>query len=142
MATYTHANAVAPNERTNLSAGQPVVAHAKFLLPVAGLAAGDIIRLTRVPAGAKVMNVFVRAEKLDTGGTPAVAFNLGDTANPTRFFSASNVGQAGGVAELAIAAAVKGFEYPLVDTIIATITTAAQTQAAGAALEVFVTVYE
>lgn len=142
MAVYTHQNAVAPNERTNLSAGQPVVAHAKFMLPATGLVAGDMIRLTRVPAGAKVMNVFVRAEKLDVGGAPAIAFNLGDMANPTRFFAASNVGQAGGVVELAISAAVKGFEYPTVDTIVATITTAPQTQAPGTALEVFVTVYE
>jgi hypothetical protein len=142
MATYTHSNAQAPNERTNLSAGQPVIAHAKFTLPAPGLQVGDVIRLTRVPQGAKVMNVMMRADKLDGGGAPAIAFNLGDTANPTRFFAASNIGQAGGVAELAIGAAVKGFEYPTVDTIIATITAAPQTQAQGAALEVFVTVYE
>ena len=88
MAVYTHANAQAPVARTNLSAGQQVTGHARYTLGPT-LAAGDVIRLFRVPAGARIKNVLLYAQKIDTGGSPAVTLNVGDSTSATRFFSAS-----------------------------------------------------
>lgn len=136
MATYTHANAQAPVQRTSLSAGQPVTGHARFTLgPL--LQAGDVIRLFRVPQGARIRNALLFAQKLDSGGAPAVTLSVGDSTSPTRFFNASNVGQAGGQAELAVGAAPKGQEYLTDDTIFATVVAAPQAQVAGATFDVF-----
>lgn len=140
MAVYTHANAQAPVARTNLSAGQLVTGHARYTLGPT-LAAGDVIRLFRVPAGARIKNAMIFAQKIDTGGSPAVTLNVGDSTSATRFFSASNVGQAGGAAELAVGAAPKGQEYLAEDTVIATVVAAPATQASGTYFEVYLDYY-
>lgn len=140
MAVYTHGNAQAPVARTNLSAGQLVTGHARYTLGPT-LAAGDVIRLFRVPAGARIINCIVYAQKIDTAGSPAVTFNVGDSTSGTRFFSATNVGQAGGAAELAAGAAPKGQEYLAEDTVIATIVAAPGTQANGTYFDVYLQYY-
>lgn len=140
MAVYTHANAQAPIARTNLSAGQLVTGHARYTLGPT-LVVGDVIRLFRVPASARIRNVLLFSQKLDTGGTPAVTLNVGDSTSATRFFSASNVGQAGGAAEVAVGAAPKGQEYLAEDTIIATVASAPATQASGTYFEVYLDYY-
>lgn len=139
--TYVHPNAQSANQRTSLSAGQPVVGHAKWTIPTTALGVGDIIKLFRIPAGAKVLSVLTKADDADSNGSPTIAFNLGDTGSANRYLSASNIAQAGGIAESAIGAAFKGYEYTADDTIQIAITAAAATQTAGAAIEVFLTYY-
>lgn len=140
MAVYTHPNAQAPVARTNLSAGQLVTGHARYTLGPT-LAAGDVIRLFRVPAGARIINAILYAQKVDTGGSPAVTLSVGDSTSATRFFNASNVGQNGGAAELASGAAPKGQEYLAEDTVIATVGAAPATQANGTYFDVYLQYY-
>ncbi|MGX7706316.1 hypothetical protein [Methylobacterium sp. Gmos1] len=118
MATFTARAAQAQIARTNMSAGQLVMGHGRISIPAA-LATGDTIRMFNIPTAARVMNCLVIAPKIDNG--TSLTLNVGDQANATRFFTASNVGQAGGVAELPVAAAIKGFEYTVDDLLIVTV---------------------
>lgn len=131
MATaYTHPNAQSPNARTQTSAGQPVIAHARFIFPVAPVV-GDTVKLTLVPKAARIWNAILRADKLDSNGTPTIAFNLGDSTSATRFFAASAIAQNGGVAELAVGNANKGAQYAADDYLLLTITAAPATFQSG-----------
>lgn len=141
MATYVHPNAQAPNQRTNLSAGQPVTMHARYTLGPT-LQANDIVQLFRVPQGARIRNAMVVAQKLDSGGTPAFSFQIGDAAGANHIFGTQTIGQAGGTTELAIGAAPKGYQFPTDDVVYLTVIAAAATQAAGAYLDVYLDVYE
>ena len=67
------------------------------------LAAGDIIDMGPIPAGAQPVDVTLIAEDLDTSATPAITLTVGiltadKTDIATAFIAASTVGQAGGVA--------------------------------------------
>jgi hypothetical protein len=73
------------------------------------LAANDIIDVGIIPANATVVDVILDSDDLDTGGAPALAFDVGimsgtpgDTVTArtcgAEFFSASTLAQAGGVA--------------------------------------------
>ena len=138
MATvYTHPNAQSANARTQTSAGQPVVAHAKFTFPGLPVVA-DMVRLTQIPKGAKVLNAILKADDLDTGTT--ITLSLGDTGSANRYFAASTIAQAGGVVELANSAPIKGFEYAADDTLILSVT-AGPTGGQLGAVEVFFEYY-
>lgn len=81
----------------------------------AALAVNNIIEMVELPAGYVPVDVILDTADLDTGGSPTIvlavgvmAGTVGDTtfANRTtgaEFITASTVGQAGGVARLAVA---------------------------------------
>jgi hypothetical protein len=138
MATqYVHPNAQSRNARTFTSAGQPVVGHALFTFP-GGAVTGDTVKMTQIPKGAKVMNCFMVAGDLDTGA--GITLSLGDSGSPTRYFNASNIAQAGGVAELPVGSAVKGYTYANDDVLLLTVTAGAATGVSGP-VEVFLEYY-
>lgn len=141
MTIYTHANAQAPNQRTSLSAGQPVTCHARFILGPT-LLVGDVLQLFRVPALSRIRGALLFAQKLDTGGAPAIAFSVGDGVGAAHIFAAQTIGQNGGQAEIAVGAAPKGYQFPSDDIVTATITAAAQTQAVGAYFDLYLDLYE
>lgn len=139
MATYTARNAQAQIARTNMSAGQLVMGHARISIPAA-LATGDVIRMFNIPTAARVMNCLVIAPKIDNG--TSLTLNVGDQVNASRYFSASNVGQSGGVAELPVGAAVKGFEYTADDFLVVTVAAGPTGGvAAGSTLDVYLQYY-
>jgi len=66
----------------------------------AALAAGDVIKMVKVPKGARVVDVQLSTTDLDTHGTPTIALDVGDDGDTDRFIAGSTIGQAGGVARL------------------------------------------
>ncbi|MCA1490083.1 hypothetical protein I6F11_04015 [Ensifer sp. NBAIM29] len=70
--------------------------------------AGDILELAMIPAGTRVVDMILDSDDLDTNGTPTMTMDVGimsgdfgsdDGARTcgAEFFSASTLGQAGGV---------------------------------------------
>lgn len=92
--------------------------------------ANDDVGLFYVPAGAVITSATISATDMDTNGSPALAIDIGDSADEDRIFAASTVGQA---ATLSSAMARTGhlYKYTTQTQIRAYIQTAAATAAAG-----------
>lgn len=126
-------------------AGEEVAQLFEIALPASALLANDIIELGVLPAHNSVTDAILVCDDLDTGGTAALAFDVGIMSGEVgdkdsvrtcgnEIFAASNIGQAGGVARTTLASA---FTIAPVDkdrSVGVKITTAAATQAAGAKL--------
>lgn len=80
--------------------------------------ANDILELARIPGGCRVTEIVLDSDDLDSDGTPAITLDVGimsgNWGDPSQsrtcgaeFFSASNVGQAGGVARPTLASAYR-----------------------------------
>ena len=125
-------------------AGAEVAQLFEYTLSAPALAANDIIELAVLPAGNVVTDAILVCDDLDTGGAPAIVFDVGvmsgevgDTGARTcgaELFSASNVGQAGGVARATLASAFTLTPSDKDRSIGVKITTAPATQANGAKL--------
>lgn len=61
------------------------------------LSTSDSVELFYLPKNAIVIGGFLKSTDLDTNVSPTVTINVGDSGSAGRFFSASTVGQAGGV---------------------------------------------
>lgn len=92
--------------------------------------ANDEVGLFYLPKGAVIVSATIAGTDMDTGGSPALAIDVGDASDEDRIFAASTVGQAG---TLSTAMARTAFLYKYTsDTLIkAFIQTAAATAAAG-----------
>jgi len=60
----------------------------------AALVVNDVIQMVAVPQGARVLNIFLNADDLDTGG-PAIVLDVGDGGSTARFIDGALVAQAG-----------------------------------------------
>jgi len=112
-----------------LPAGDLAV-YAAFTFPSSSpptLGVGDTITMMTLPAGATVTGVTLDVDKLDTGGTPAIKLNVGDSGVTNRFVNQSAVAQAGGYQVPNINGGI-GFQYQTNTPILVTV----QTAAAGA----------
>lgn len=109
------------------------------------LAVGDIIELGVLPATNAISDAILVCDDLDTGGSPALAFDVGIMSGEVgdkdsvrtcgaEIFAASNVGQAGGVARTTLASAFTIAATDKDRSVGVKITTAAATQAVGAKL--------
>ncbi|HEX7965717.1 MAG TPA: hypothetical protein VF651_08375 [Gammaproteobacteria bacterium] len=136
MATYTSAQVLSGTVPIN-ERGASFFVYGSISLTTA-LAANDVVQLMNVPNGYKVLNVTVDTDDLDSGASPALKFNLGDSGSATRYLSQSTLAQAGGVAYNNVAGST-GYVYPIATTggnsgsslIQLVCTTAAQTWANG-----------
>jgi hypothetical protein len=93
----------------------------------------DIMWLGWVPAGAVIVDGFVKVDDLDTG--TSLAFNIGDTTTTNLFISAAGTttaAQAGGV--VAINSTAKYVKFAATTRLKWTTVTAAETAAAGTVL--------
>ena len=94
-----------PNSRSEYSGVGPgwnrQVVHATALaeLPTTALQTGDITQLMYVPAGAIVIDAYIKADDMDTG--TSLTMNIGDATTTNLFFAATTTGQAGGSAAMA-----------------------------------------
>jgi hypothetical protein len=88
------------------------------------------VGLCVVPAGFVVTGHTVVVTDLDTGGSPAVAFTIGDAGDPDRLATAATTAQAGGTLTT-LAAAGLYYKYTTDTEIYWTTSTAAATAAAG-----------
>lgn len=133
------------NTATAGCAGVEVAQLFEIALPAAALAIGDIIELGILPAYNSVTDAILVSADLDTGGSPAIAFDVGVMSGDVgdkvsvrtcgaEIFAASNVGQAGGVARTTLASAFTIEPADKDRSIGVKITAAAATQAAGAKL--------
>lgn len=112
------------------------------------LAVGDILDIGIIPATSQVVDVIIDSDDLDTGGSPAMAFDVGVlTGSPgttgsrtcgNEFFAASTVAQAGGVVRTTKAAAFRVSPAATDTSVGVKITTAAATQATSGKIGVSV----
>lgn len=94
MATYSAANyATAPVASHGLS--DNVKALYFTVTASAALTTSDVLQFGYAPEGFRVVGGFLKADDLDTNGTPTLTLNIGDADDPNRHFAASTVGQAG-----------------------------------------------
>lgn len=73
----------------------------------------DAATVCNLPVGAIIDSVTLEADDCDTGGSPSLTLNVGDAASATRYFSGSNVAQAG---TAAVATAATGLLYQVTGT--------------------------
>lgn len=126
-------------------AGDEVSQMFEFALPQTALSAGDIIELGVLLGNNVPTDAILVCDKLDSGGAPAFAFDVGvmsgavgDT-DPARtcgaeLFAASSVAQAGGVARTTLASAFTIAPTENHRSIGVKVTAAAATQVQGAKL--------
>lgn len=72
----------------------------------------DTINFGYVPKGFRLLFATLESTDMDTGGSPTLALNVGDSGDADRIFAASTVGQAG---TLSTALAVTGGAYVYTD---------------------------
>ena len=102
------------------------------------LALNKTVSLFKVPANFTIVNASVYVTDMDTDGSPALVFSIGDATTAARIVSVSTAGQAGGAAT--IVAGLNGYQYTAETEILWTTTTAAATAAAGT-VTIFLTGY-
>lgn len=112
------------------------------------LAVGDILDIGLIPALSTVTDVIIDSDDLDTGGSPAIAFDVGVlTGTPgttgsrtcgNEFFAATNVAQAGGVANMVKASGYRVAPAATDTSVGIKITAAAATQATSGKIGVSV----
>lgn len=112
------------------------------------LQANDVLDIGIIPATSQVVNVVIDSDDVDTGGSPAFAFDVGvlsgdpgTTGSRTcgnEFFAASNVAQTGGVARMAKAAGFRVAPVAKDTSVGVKITAAAATQATSGKIGVSV----
>lgn len=112
------------------------------------LADGDILDIGIIPATSQVVDVVIDSDDLDTGASPALAFDVGvlsgapgTTGTRTcgaEFFAASTVAQAGGVVRTALKTAFRVARVGTDASVGVKITAAAATQATSGKIGVSV----
>ena len=114
MTTYTgNATGISWVPRTVYDNG--VTAAVGVFNLTAALALGDVINLVTVPAGAEIQDVILDTAKLDSGTTPTIVLEVGDSTTPGRFITGATTGQAGGIQHANVAGAI-GYTYAQTET--------------------------
>lgn len=106
------------------------------------LAVDDVIELVKIPENGRVLDLALDVPDLDTGGTPAIVFDVGDGDDQDRYISGSTTGQGGGsitTTDLRAPGLGIGHQYSSTDTIDLTVTTGPATGATGVTLKGWVT---
>lgn len=140
------------NTATAGYAGVEVAQLFEIALPATALSANDIIELGVLPAYNTVSDAILIADDLDSGGSAALVFDVGIMSGEVgdkdsvrtcgaELFSASNVGQAGGVARATLARAFTIASQENDRSIGVKITKEAATQVAGAKLHLLLKYY-
>lgn len=63
----------------------------------AALALNDKIEMVKIPKGATILDMTLTSSDVDSGGSPAIIFDVGDGDDTDRFIDGSTIGQAGGI---------------------------------------------
>lgn len=80
------------------------------------LTTGDVIEMVKVPRGAKVLDVILTSEDLDTGTTATIVLDVGDGGDTDRWIDGATTGQAGGTTRMNVATGLD-HSYTADDTI-------------------------
>lgn len=105
---------------------------------LAALALNDVIVGPSIPAGATLISVRIDVPQLDTGGSPALKFDVGTAATPAKFISASTIGQTGGIATASVAGTI-GYSPTSNTPVQAKVNTGPQTGATSGTVVIAVT---
>lgn len=121
------------------SAGEAITQRYSMTVPTT-VEADDILELAPIPPNCRVVDMVVDCDDLDTG-TPAIVVDIGIMSGEwgeggartvgAEFFSASNIGQAGGVARPSLASAYRTGTSDKARSIGVKIATVAATAQAG-----------
>ncbi len=131
-----------------LTSGIVVEMDAEFTIP-AGLVAGDVVEMLRLPAYCTIVDAILVSDDLDTNATPTIALDVGFVSgvvgqrNHARtcdnvFFSGDTVGRAGGVSRMTRAGGFRVAKVEEERAIGIRIATAAATLAVGAKVRLIV----
>jgi len=101
-----------------------------FAIATGDLALNKTTSLFKVPANFTVVSVDAYATDMDTGGSPALVFSVGDSGSASRVIATSTAAQAGGAPTIGVATII-GYQFTAETEILLTCTTAAATAAAG-----------
>lgn len=124
MPTYTATMARVGNSAyTAGPAGQEYTAYSSYSV-TAALALNDVIEMLRVPAGARITRVTLKASDLDTGGSPAIVLDVGDTGDTDRLIDGATIGQAGGTSTSLVSSTGQFYKYTT-ETVISVLVQAA-----------------
>ena len=128
MGEFTLPNARSANVGVGLGAHRQVV-HAVAIaeLPTTALQTGDITWLMYVPAGACIVDGYVKADDLD-GGT-SLAYNIGDSTTTNLFFANTTTGQSAGSSAMTTTA--RYTKFASATRLKMTVATTAETATAG-----------
>jgi hypothetical protein len=96
-------------------------------LPTTAMQAADITWLMYVPAGAVVVDGFVKADDMDTG--TSLAYNIGDSTTTNLFFSNTTTGQS--ATSTSILATSRYTKFASATRLKLTVATTAETAVAG-----------
>lgn len=91
------------------------VAWAEVDLATSQMEAADIVRMCRVPRGARVIAGWLYVDDLDTGTT--ITVDIGDDDDADRYVAASTGARSAGVITFGRSATLQAYTYPAEDTI-------------------------
>lgn len=111
----TLGSTTAPRRTAGLN-GQPVTVYSEFTFPVAPVI-NDVVQMVGVPLGARVTDVVLGSDDLDTNGTPTITLDVGDGGDVDRYLAASTIAQTGAAPTGAILKTGFGYVYTAADTI-------------------------
>jgi hypothetical protein len=119
---------------------EPLAQHVACVRNVISMVAGDLdandtFDIARLPRGARVLDVILVFTDMDTGGSPTLAFHVGDAADPDRFIASGTATAASRLAAGNSATSAASFAahtpYTAETLIYGTVSAAAATAAAG-----------
>ena len=137
MATLSATTANGPIYTQGM-AGTPLVAFASYSV-TAALALNDVIQMLKLPPRARVIGVALQTTDLDTGGSPAIVLDVGDTGDTDRLIDGATTGQSGGINTTIVASTGFGYQYTAETTISVLVQVAPATGATSGTINLAVT---
>lgn len=110
MATLNTTVAAASSALTQGIAGNSKTVYASYAV-TAALAANDVIDMLKVPKNARIVGVTLKASDLDTGGSPSIVLDVGDTGDTDRLIDGATIGQAGGTSTALVSSTGQFYQY-------------------------------
>lgn len=137
MATFTATAAQRGNSTfTAGSAGQEFTAYSSYTMTAAP-AANDVYEMLRVPKNARITRVILKSTDIDTGGSPSIVLDVGDTGDTDRLIDGATIGQAGGTSTSLVSSTGQFYQYTS-ETVISVLVQAGPATGAAGTLELAV----
>ena len=109
MATWASTQVTnSPNAHPHV--GISTVSYYFEITSTSAFANGDVLQFGKVPKGFRLLYASLESTDIDTNGAPTATINVGDSGSATRIFSASTIGQAGGITNTQVTTG-HGFQF-------------------------------
>lgn len=115
MATTYYSDQITTNDSRRYNEKGNYTLYGTFTL-TAALVINDVIQMVRVPNGARVVNMEIYSDDLDSGG-PTILFDVGDGSVTDRFGASLTLGQSAGFVRGIQTKDGFGYQYTADDTI-------------------------